>query len=214
MDKPTLDAAALDKVQKAREELHGLCSGKRKFTMRVPVDRERDSDVLISDGLDVAEQAARLALTQSERIATLEAELAEAQRDATFGAPLIVESYKSELLQRDVAINALRDALEKANAAFNAWGRDEDGIHPEAWPAVEHLREVLLATPAASLAAHDAEFGLRVVSECAMTMRSRCSCSHCDENMPGWKGREIVERALAAQAATHSVPDGTSEVKP
>lgn len=55
---------------------------------------------------------------------------------------------------------------------------------------------------AAALAAHDAEVGLRVVSECAMTMRSRCSCSHCDENEPGWKGREIVERALAAQEVT------------
>ena len=122
-----------------------------------------------------------------ERIATLEAELAEAWTCAR---------------ENMAHANALRDALEKANAAFNAWGRDEDGIHPEAWPAVEHLREVLLATPAASLAAHDAEVGLRVVSECAMTMRSRCSCSHCDENEPGWKGREIVERALAAQEVT------------
>lgn len=105
------------------------------------------------------------------------------------------------LLDEERALtNALRDALEKADAAFNAWARDEDGIHPDAWPAVEHLRATLKAHPAASLAAHDAEVGLRVVSECAMTMRSRCSCSHCDENEPGWEGRAIVERALAAQA--------------
>ncbi len=129
----------------------------------------------------------RAALTLSARVAELEDEN---------------EDLFNESLKWEVHANALRDALEKANAAFNAWGRDEDGIHPEAWPAVEHLREVLLATPAASLAAHDAEVGLRVVSECAMTMRSRCSCSHCDENMPGWKGREIVERALAAQEVT------------
>lgn len=220
MDKPTLDAAALDKVQKAREELHGLCSGKRKFTMRVPVDRERDSDVLISDGLDVAEQAARLALTQSERIATLEAELAEAQRDATFGAPLIVESYKSELLQRDVAINALRDALEKANAAFNAWGRDEDGIHPEAWPAVEHLREVLLATPAASLAAakdslrsHDAEVLERAAKyhdECAIECRNDADRETFAESV-----RDFISQAqVHERSAAHFRALAAQEVKP
>lgn len=220
MDKPTLDAAALDKVQKAREELHGLCSGKRKFTMRVPVDRERDSDVLISDGLDVAEQAARLALTQSERIATLEAELAEAQRDATFGAPLIVESYKSELLQRDVTINALRDALEKANAAFNAWGRDEDGIHPEAWPAVEHLREVLLATPAASLAAakdslrsHDAEVLERAAKyhdECAIECRNDADRETFAESV-----RDFISQAqVHERSAAHFRALAAQEVKP
>ena len=49
-----LDEAAA-KIQRAREEVFGLCDGKRKWTMRVPVDRERDSDCVICDALDVAD---------------------------------------------------------------------------------------------------------------------------------------------------------------
>lgn len=123
----TLDAAAL-------EELRG-----RTF-LPGPVTTDR-----------LVEQS-RAALDLRDRVATLEAELAAANELAD-GYRLAVDDSDHRGMGWMAHANALRDALEKANAAFNAWGRDEDGIHPEAWPAVEHLREVLLATPAASLAA-------------------------------------------------------------
>lgn len=122
------------------------------------------------------------------RIATLEAELAEARTARGDG---IIADLNFKLITEQAHANALRDALLRIQIGCGC-GCDD------------FAAKALAQTPAASLAAHDAEVGLRVVSECAMTMRSRCSCSHCDENEPGWKGREIVERALAAQAATHT----------
>lgn len=36
----------------ALAEVHGLCDGSRRWTMRVPVQRDRDSDLVISDALE------------------------------------------------------------------------------------------------------------------------------------------------------------------
>lgn len=61
-------------------------------------------------------------------------------------------SWRMQIARANAHAKAMRDALEKADAAFNAWARDEDGIHPDAWTAVEHLRATLAAQPSVSLA--------------------------------------------------------------
>lgn len=128
---------------------------------------------------------------------TLRARVAELE--ANNEGSLKAAAYWKENWQRSEAHAAtLREALEEA--AAHMWGNQKRcGCLNECIHTGEVVRAALAATPAASLAAHDAEVGMRVVSECAMTMRSKCNCTHCDENAPGWEGRAIVERALAAQ---------------
>lgn len=41
-------------IEKAWEEVAGLCSGKRRWTMRVPAEEDRDSDLVIGGALDAA----------------------------------------------------------------------------------------------------------------------------------------------------------------
>ena len=53
----------------AHEELRQLCDGSKRWTMRVPPDLERDSDLVISRGLEVAESL----LDAAERGARVEA---------------------------------------------------------------------------------------------------------------------------------------------
>lgn len=43
--------AALDAIEKAEKHVHDLCDGSKKWTMRVPVDPDRDSDIIICDAL-------------------------------------------------------------------------------------------------------------------------------------------------------------------
>jgi hypothetical protein len=43
-----------DVIERAREEVHALCSGKRRWTMSIPVEEDRDSDTVITSALDYA----------------------------------------------------------------------------------------------------------------------------------------------------------------
>lgn len=95
------------------------------------------------------------------------------KRDGMSPAKMLEQAERKRDEARATA-NALRDAMEKADAAFNAWARDEDGIHPDAWPAVEHLRATLKAHPAASLAALKAE----VLERAAKAMCRDCECNN------------------------------------
>ena len=142
----------------------------------------------------------RAALTLRARVAELEAECDE-RRNA-------MDDALNTLAEQVAHANRLRDALEAvtAMAADLTLTLDQNTPGIESFPLLKkhvgvgaRAMDVLASTPAADLSAHDAEVGMRVVSECAMTMRSKCDCSHCDENAPGWEGRAIVERALAAQ---------------
>lgn len=174
MDKPTLDAAALDRIESGELGV-GPTTGEKLIAQ------------------------ARLALAQAERIATLTEQQERHVREidllgariATLEAETAAQSW--DVLLANAHAATLRNALEKADAAFNAWGRDEDGIHPDAWPAVEHLRAVLAATPAASLAAHRKS----VLEKAAIICESR-DCRGCADNIrnPYPHG---IPRALAAQ---------------
>ena len=63
-----------DALTAAYAELHGLCDGSRKFTMSVPVRADRDSDMLISAGLDLVEPLrTQLAAAQASVLALREA---------------------------------------------------------------------------------------------------------------------------------------------
>ena len=42
---------------RATGELHGLCDGRRKFTMSVPVCRD-DTDIVLSDAIELGSRAA------------------------------------------------------------------------------------------------------------------------------------------------------------
>lgn len=56
------------RVEKARQEVFGLYNGKRKFTMSIPPDRERDTDCILVDALkDVDELAVEVERLQDER---------------------------------------------------------------------------------------------------------------------------------------------------
>ena len=46
----------LDAIEKAEQHVIALCTGKEKWTMRVPVDEERDSDCLIMRALTKARE--------------------------------------------------------------------------------------------------------------------------------------------------------------
>lgn len=46
----------LAKIEKARQHVFALCKGDERWTMRVPANPERDSDLLICDALNAAEK--------------------------------------------------------------------------------------------------------------------------------------------------------------
>jgi len=49
-----LRRAALMSIDRAEQEVHDLCSGKRRWTMTVPAEPDRDSDLLMIDAFDKA----------------------------------------------------------------------------------------------------------------------------------------------------------------
>ncbi len=129
MTRPKLDSAALDEL----EQRH------------VP-----DGMFTRTDAYQTIAQA-RLALAQAERIAKLEAELAESQ-----------SLYLDSLMQREATLvhaATLRDALDVWWRVDLADGTDMSSEeYAELWAEAKHKTTVALAsTPAQSLAAHDAE---------------------------------------------------------
>jgi len=47
----------LEKIAKAEQHVFDLCEGRAKWTMRVPVDEEKDSDCIIMAALTAAREA-------------------------------------------------------------------------------------------------------------------------------------------------------------
>jgi hypothetical protein len=48
--------STLDLIRRARTEIISLCSGEKRWTMSVPVNAERDSDVLFAEVVDRLER--------------------------------------------------------------------------------------------------------------------------------------------------------------
>jgi hypothetical protein len=127
----------------------------------------------------------------TERIAELEAEVERVWK--------LDGEHQEKAFANHAALHAhvreLRGKLFDAERDFDVTaGQTTDALARE---ACEHYRDkcaVALARPVDDSALR--EMLLDCVSECAQTMRSRCSCSHCDESAPGWSGREIVSRLL------------------
>lgn len=46
---------AHEKIERARQMVYDLCSGKERWVMRVPAQPDRDSDLIIMAGLDAVE---------------------------------------------------------------------------------------------------------------------------------------------------------------
>jgi hypothetical protein len=143
------------------------------------------------------------------RIATLEAELAASREDAKLAWAEAAmgpteAAITHELAKLQAHANALRDALLRIQIGCGC-GCDD------------FAAKALAQTPAASLAAlkaslvdtssHDAE----VLEPYKAALRVFVDAGALDDFADDFAA-EV--RALAAQAATHSVPDGTSEVKP
>jgi hypothetical protein len=57
----------LEKIEKAMGHVFELCDGTAKWTMRVPVDEDRDSDCIIMDALDSAEKALKQASRENQQ---------------------------------------------------------------------------------------------------------------------------------------------------
>lgn len=134
------------------------------------------------------------------RVATLEAELAEVRAGAAV-AVATRDSMERFGNRQAAHANALRDALEKIRNT--AWIGGNEGLRAM-------CQEALAQTPAASLAANNAEVLERAAKACDQWEQDACDCSDCGNHGASDCAKSI--RALAAQAATHSVPDGTSEV--
>jgi hypothetical protein len=46
-----------DRIMRARQEISAICSGERRWTMCIPARPDSDSDLVLSDALDAAEEA-------------------------------------------------------------------------------------------------------------------------------------------------------------
>jgi len=187
MTKPELDAAALDAFAARPDE---------------------------GDVRPVIAQA-RLALSQAERIAELESELAETR--ANQAVPL------ADMRALQAHANALRNALESAPILTREpgeYGRpwlptDHVGTTFEHWDGWYRKRNAALAqTPAQSLAAHDAAVLERAAKACearkadcgaatgALSRGPDDHCCTCDKCERCYEDDECAAaiRALAAQA--------------
>lgn len=54
---PTPHDEVIAKIDKALKHVYDLCQGKERWTMRVPADESRDSDLIISMALTAARSA-------------------------------------------------------------------------------------------------------------------------------------------------------------
>lgn len=149
-----LDTAALDEIGARPDEV---------VTMQAPLSRP--GYVPIDAGeRDALIAQSRAALTLAARVAELEAENAKLREGGVAGAMAYADA-RVQAGENAAHANALRDALEKvrefliaeyglsASEAANTGGV----VALEAYHAWESVNAALAATPAASLAAHDAE---------------------------------------------------------
>jgi len=145
-----------EKIQRAREEVFGLCDGKRKWTMRVPVDRERDSDCVICEALDTADRL-------RARVAELEGELASIKRQCIIRRGHEREdlmAHGETVLCSTELVARLYDDRIEAEAHANALRDDNEHFRKQAWERVleaNAMRDALedaharLASPRAKL---------------------------------------------------------------
>lgn len=145
----------------------------------------------------------------------------EAERNGVVGALLAERAHANAL--RDACTDRPAPGILKCRLCGGSNINHADGKTGERFTDIRHNGDCALAsTHTADLAAHDAEVGLRVLTAVGYVEPSTgADFDECkrrgreDVPMLNQVGRErAVARALAAQAATHSVPGGTSEVKP
>ena len=115
-------------IERAFQKVHALCRGDEKWTMRVPVDEDRDSDTVICAGL----KAGKEALT---RIAELEAEHRE---------------NRSTIAHLQAQIREGREKAKSLEALIASLDKDSMGWSEEGWTyqseALHHLAAWLKAT--------------------------------------------------------------------
>lgn len=96
------------RVAAANAHVNDLCTGKARWTMRVPMDLERDSDVVIVSALDSVDALlAHVEALESWRTAALR--LIE---EASFGSTPIIDEYQENEARADAALALTRAALE------------------------------------------------------------------------------------------------------
>lgn len=127
---------ARDEIKAARDEIAGLCNGTRKWTMCVPVDRERDSDMVLSHALDIADNL----LTALETVPST-------------GPATLVAASAPELLTKAASIMEERGkqydqpggerSMGKAVDAFNTI-TGQDLTEAEGWLLLQILKDVRL----------------------------------------------------------------------
>jgi hypothetical protein len=71
LDRPTIEQAD-EVIQAAQTELGNVCTGRRKFTMCVPV-QENDTDIVIGNALYIGRELVKENTALRERIRKLEA---------------------------------------------------------------------------------------------------------------------------------------------
>jgi hypothetical protein len=116
-----MDDTALDldeqaqKIGKAIRHLQELCSGKEKFTMRVPADESRDSDIIFANGLRAGNDLiAELREARKKRDAAIESRDVEWQR---------AKEAREQLAEARKDTERLREAL-RFYADPEHWGED------------------------------------------------------------------------------------------
>lgn len=115
---------------------------------------------------------ARAALSLREALAACERERDEARRDATFGTPLIVESYKNELALREAEIARVRGAL--ADLMAEVCGGSKSCACVGACIHSTDNARAALSTPAPDAALR--EFERQTIERCA----AMCASYDCD----------------------------------
>ena len=123
---PLTPEAIIAKIDRAWQEVSDLCSGKRRWTMTVPAERDRDSDLVIGDALTEARRyldAARAAAPDLLVAARNVSDRRTLMRDGDPSAEGFWVS-KKEMAALDSALRAIQpDGLrEAALAAVKATG--------------------------------------------------------------------------------------------
>lgn len=99
-----MDSNLLEQVERrnesAKQEVFGLASGERRWIMRVPVDRERDSDCILIDALEDGD--AMLPVVR---------------------ASLALEAARAALLALDARIEPTLEWEERRDAAWDVWAK-------------------------------------------------------------------------------------------
>jgi hypothetical protein len=114
--------AMSDVIERAREEVHALCSGKR-WAMSIPVEEDRDSDMVIVSALDYAVTLRAEAVRLREAL--------ERVREFTTRYSIVSTSWDALLVKIDLALSST-PATQKEVLRVRAMERVVevfDGVH-------------------------------------------------------------------------------------